>query len=105
MTLVTEDAEFWSNGAHPLVGRDSLRAALAGVFARFRFTQRFERAELVIRGDLAFMRGMERNTLYPIDGSPPTAQEQRAFSVMRRGPDGRWRFWRGMTNIPPKPNQ
>jgi len=100
--LVTEDAEFWSNGAAPLVGREPLRAAFADVFAAYRLVQRFECAELVLRGDLAFMRGTEHNTLHPIDGGPPIVQEQRAFSVMRRGPEGTWRFWRGMTNIPPE---
>jgi ketosteroid isomerase-like protein len=103
--LVTDDAEFWSNGAVPLVGREPLRAAFAGVFERFHFTQQFYCTELVIRDDLAFMRGTERNTLRPLDGSAPVAQEQRAFSLMRRGPDGTWRFWRGMTNIPPKTDQ
>jgi hypothetical protein len=27
---------------------------------------------------------------------------QRAFSILFRGPDGAWRFARGMTNQPPE---
>ncbi|HEV2855099.1 MAG TPA: nuclear transport factor 2 family protein [Thermoanaerobaculia bacterium] len=101
-TLVTDDAEFWSNGAAPLMGREALRAAFAGLFSRFRLEQRFDCFDLVVRGDLAFVRGMEHNTLDPLDGSPPVVRQQRAFSVMRRDPDGTWRFWRGMTNLPPQ---
>lgn len=100
--LVTEDAEFWSNSAPPLTGREALRAAFAGLFSRFRLAQRFDCFELVVSGNLAFVRGMEHNTLEPLEGGPPIVRQQRAFSVLRRAPEGTWRFWRGMTNLPPQ---
>jgi len=102
IALVTDDAEFWSNGAPPLTGQEALRAAFAGLFSRFRLAQRFDCFDLVVSGDLAFVRGMEHNTLEPLDGGPPIVRQQRAFSVLRRDPDGSWRFWRGMTNLPPQ---
>lgn len=100
-TLVTEDAEFWSHGAAPLTGRPALADAFRPFFTGYEFLQDFDCHELVVRGDLAFMRGLERNRLVPRDGGDTMEVEQRAFSVMRRGVDGRWRFARGMTNEPP----
>ena len=100
--LVAPDAEFWTNGAAPVVGRDGLGHAMATFFQRFRLTQRFDCVELLVREDIAFMRGTERNSVLPLDGGDPIAQEQRAFSVIRRDSDGLWRFWRGMTNVAPK---
>jgi uncharacterized protein (TIGR02246 family) len=100
--LVTEDAEFWTHGAAPLTGRDALKGAFAPFFSRYGLEQDFECQELVISGDLAFMRGMELNRLTPHDGSETKEHRQRAFSILRREGDGKWRFARGMTNLPPE---
>lgn len=99
--LVEEDAEFWANGAPPLAGRQAVRTAFGVFFSRFDTRQEFELIELLIDGDLAVARGIEHNHLTPLDGSDAVIHDQRAFSVMRRGGDGRWRFSRGMTNLPP----
>lgn len=100
--MVTEDAEFWSHGAAPIRGRDDLISRMTGFFAAYELDQGFERQEMVLSGDLAFVRGMELNRVVPRDGSPPMEIRQRAFSVLFRGPDGVWRFARGMTNRPPE---
>ncbi len=99
--LVAPDGEFWSPGAAPLVGRKAVRAAFAGILERYRFEQYFECAEIVVRDDLAFVRGIEHNRLHPRDGGAPIEKQQRAFSILRREADGEWRFWRGMTHLPP----
>lgn len=99
--MVTEDAEFWSQGAPPLQGRDEVVARMAAFFETYEIDQGFERQELVLSGDLAFVRGMEVNRVTPRDGAPALEIRQRAFSVLFRGPDG-WRFARGMTHKPPE---
>lgn len=99
--LVTEDAEFWSHGQPALTGRDAVRDAFAPLFASYTMDQEFQREELVVAGDWAFMRGLEVNRLVPREAGEETTVRQRAFSVMHRGSDGRWRFRRGMTNAPP----
>jgi uncharacterized protein (TIGR02246 family) len=101
--LVTEDAEFWSQGAAPLVGRAALGDAFRPFFTSYQLLQEFDCHELVVRGDMAFMRGLERNRLIPRDGGETVEIQQRAFSIIRRDLDGRWRFSRGMTNEPPTP--
>lgn len=101
--LVTETAEFWSHGAAPIRGRAALADAFAPFFGQYDLLQDFECHELVVRDDLAFMRGLERNRLLPHDGGDVVLVEQRAFSILRRAPGGQWRFSRGMTNQPPTP--
>jgi uncharacterized protein (TIGR02246 family) len=100
-SLVTDDAEFWTHGAAPLVGREALVVAFKPFFAAYQLQQEFDCQELVLAGDLAFMRGMEINHLTPRDGGESVVQRQRAFSVLRREANGKWRFARGMTNLPP----
>jgi uncharacterized protein (TIGR02246 family) len=99
--LITEDAEFWSHGAAPLKGREETIARMATFFQGHDLHQVFERTEIVVSGDLAFVRGTEINRVVPRDGEPMEVR-QRAFSVLFRGPDGVWRFARGMTNRPPE---
>lgn len=96
--LVTESAEFWSHGAAPIRGRPALAAAFDPFFSNYELLQEFVCDELVVRGDLAFMRGVERNQLIPRAEGDPVTVQQRAFSILRRSADGRWRFARGMTN-------
>jgi uncharacterized protein (TIGR02246 family) len=100
--LVTEDAEFWTHGAAPLIGRDALKEVFAPFFSMYGLEQDFVCQELIISGDLAFMRGTELNRLTPRDRSEAVENRQRAFSILRREGDGRWRFARGMTNLPPE---
>jgi uncharacterized protein (TIGR02246 family) len=99
--LTTEDCEFWANSAPPLSGRDRLRATLAAFYATYDHRQEFERLELITADDVAFVRGIEHNFLHPTAGGPEVRRVQRAFMVIRKGHDGRWRFARGMTNLPP----
>ena len=101
VALVAEDAEFWSHGQAPIVGRAALREAFSGVFSRFTLEQDFECVEVIAADDWALVRGTEVNRLTPKSGGDPAVQRQRAFSVLRREPDGVWRFARGMTNTPP----
>ena len=100
-SLVTEDAEFWTHGAAPLVGRRALIAAFEPFLGEFELHQRFDCKELIVAGRWAFMRGTEVNHLSPRNGGDVVVRRQRAFSVLRRETNGKWLFARGMTNLPP----
>ena len=102
VSLVTEDCEFWTNGAPPLIGREALASAFGPFLKRYEMRQELACQELVISGNLAFLRGTEINHLTPTGGGEPIVRRQRAFSVLRRSPDGEWLFARGMTNLPPE---
>ena len=101
-SLTTEDCEFWTHSAPPLVGRNALRATLRSFYAAYSHRQDFDRLELIIAESIAFVRRMEHNYVRPISGGPEILRLQRAFMILRKESDGQWRFARGMTNLPPE---
>jgi uncharacterized protein (TIGR02246 family) len=103
VSLMTEDAEFWTHGAPALKGRDAAAAMFQAAMARYALEQRFESCERIVTDGWAFERGLERNVITPRDGGAPVQRDQRAFMVLRRDPDGSWRFARGMTNLDAPP--
>jgi uncharacterized protein (TIGR02246 family) len=94
VSLITEDAEFWTHGAPAVKGREAVTAMMEGFFASFSYEQRFETLERVVAGDWAFVRGFELNRVTP-KGGETVEVRQRAFMVLRRDADGLWRFARG----------
>lgn len=100
-SLVTEDAEFWTHGAAPLVGRRALVTAFEPFLKEFELYQQFDCKELILAGNFAFMRGTEVNQVTPRKGGETVVRRQRAFSVLRREANGKWLFARGMTNLAP----
>ncbi len=104
-SLVTADAEFWTHGAKPLVGREALVAAFEPFLAEYEMNQQFACQELIITGDWAFIRGLEVNELKDRVSGEIRISKQRAFSVLQQDGQGQWRFARGMTNRPPNIKQ
>lgn len=98
LQLVAEDAEFWTHGADPIVGRDPLGQAFQEFFREYSSIQEFQEAERLVAGGLAFIRGVEINKLVPQSGGEEIEVKQRAFSVAKRQESGEWVFFRGMTN-------
>jgi len=96
--LLTDDYEVWPQGAAPLIGPAAAAAAMRGAVERFDIVQSFEPIETVVAGDWAFERGIERMMLTPRDGGEKRTIEQRTLLIETKGPDGKWRFARGMTN-------
>ena len=97
LSLITEDAEFWTQGAAPVKGRDAVRTLFVAFFGTVSMRQEFEEVERVVDGDFAFVRGFETNFLTPTTGGGPVEVHQRAFMLLRRV-GGKWHFSRGMTN-------
>ena len=102
VALIAEDAEFWTHGAPAMKGRQAMAAMLEGFFAGFSFEQSFETLERIVVDGWAFVRGIELNRVTP-KGGETVEIRQRAFMVLRRDEDGRWRFARGMTNLESRP--
>lgn len=101
-SLVTEEAVFWTHGAPEIKGRKALKQSFEPVFSQYEMIQDFQPEEIIISGDFAFIRGMEINRLESLEDEEETVVRQRAFSVLKRGSGGSWRFHRGMTNLPPE---
>lgn len=100
-SLVTDDAEFWTHGAEPLVGRADLINAFASFLEQYEMQQNYECKELIITEDWAFIRGLEVNKLKHRTSHETTTSLQHAFSLLQKNKQGHWRFARGMTNRPP----
>jgi uncharacterized protein (TIGR02246 family) len=99
--LVTDDYEVWANGAAPLTGRIAVTTAMAGALEVYSVEPAFESLELIVSGDWAFERGIERMRVTSRAGGAVQVRAQRALIVLRRDADGRWRYARGMTNMLP----
>jgi ketosteroid isomerase-like protein len=100
--LVSDDYEVWANAAPAMHGPDVVVAGMAAALAKHTVEQRFERLELIVAGEWAIERGIERVMATPRSGGEPVKRAQRALLVSRRGTDGRWRYTRGMTcALPP----
>ncbi len=90
--LLTGDYEAWPAGAAPIVGREAAIAQLMRALESVSVEQSFVSSELVVMGDIALDRGVESFTMTPRDGGPQRRHRQRAVILLRREPDGRWRY-------------
>jgi uncharacterized protein (TIGR02246 family) len=96
MALLTEDYVLWATDAAPM-GRDALRPLFASVMDQYDIEPAFEREERIVSGDLAFERGWDVQHVRPRAGGEGRSQRHRVFLILRRGPDDKWRFARGMS--------
>jgi ketosteroid isomerase-like protein len=96
--LVTDDYEVWAHGAPAIRGPHAVVEAMARATAAFQIAQSIDFIETVVSGEWAFQRGIERMILTPRDGGATREMTNRALLILRRGPDGRWRYARGVTN-------
>ncbi len=92
LRLMTEDVIFMVPGAAPF-GRDAFAQAFAGM-AGVRLDGRTEIQELMVGGDWAYLRNFIEMTISPPDGAPPKRRSGHTLTVLRKGPDGRWRLSR-----------
>lgn len=97
--LVTEDIEFWSPGQPPLTGREAVRESFLKMFKNYKIEQLFDERERIDFDDHVLLRGMEKNIVTPRKGVGETTILQRVFTLVRRDPDGVWRFARGISQF------
>lgn len=97
--LVTEDCEFWSPGQPPMIGRAALRDSFVEAFRKYNVEQQWAERERIESGDYVLLRGTEKNIITPRKGIGESVVLQRAFTLVRRDPDGVWRFARGITQF------
>src|SRR5690349_21538636 len=71
LSLIAEDAEFWTQGAAAVKGRDAVRTLFLAFFDTVAMSQNFDELERVVAGDVAFIRGFETNFLTPKSGGGP----------------------------------
>jgi len=100
---VTEDAVFLMPGGRAVSGKAAIRNLFEAFFASFVSEHTVTIREVQVHGDWAFTWGEEVTVLRPVSGGPATQMQGFGCSILRRGPDGRWRFARGINNMAPGP--
>ena len=101
LDLLTPDYVLWAPNA-PAMSAADLKPRLVAALAAYDVDVSFEREEQLVSGDLAFERGWDVQVVKPRSGGAGRTQRQRVFLVLRRGPDGRWLFARGMSQPGPE---
>jgi len=98
--LLTPDYVLWAP-EKPAIGLTELQPLLAAALAAYEIESTFEREERIVSGDLAVERGWDVQKIKPRAGGPARTQRQRIFVVLRRTPEGVWRFARGISQAGP----
>src|SRR5262249_32283119 len=97
--MVDDDAMFLAPGRPPIRGRAAVEEIFRQTFAAYALAQEFTVEELHVAGDWAFTIGVDAMTMIPAGGGEAVRARGMGLSVLRRQPDGSWRFWRGINNM------
>jgi len=98
------DAHLLPPDAAPVEGRAAIQQFIAGFLGAYHVTISVSADEIEGRGDLAYARGHYTMEGTPkAAGAPPLREEGKFLEVLRRQPDGTWRYAIDMwgPNAPP----
>jgi len=102
--MVTDDAVFLPPGFPPIRGKQAVEAMYQSFFPPFRsLEQTVCLEEVQVAGDWAFAWGTEKFALVPQSGGAPIEMQGQGMSILKRQPDGSWKFARGINNTLPNP--
>jgi len=100
--MVTEDVVFLPPGFPPIRGKQAVEAMFNSFFPQFSSVeQSVSTEEVQVAGEWAFVWGIEEMVLTPERGGPGIQMSGKGMSILRRQPDGRWKFARGINNAAP----
>jgi ketosteroid isomerase-like protein len=100
ISLLTPDYILWAPGSPPQTA-SGLRPRFAAALAAYEIIPEFECEERIVSADLAFDRGWDIQRLRPRAGGEFQSHRQRVFLLLRRDPEGVWKFARGMSQAGP----
>lgn len=107
MELYTTDAVFMPQHSSPAVGRDAVRAAYDGVFKAIKLDIKFAVDEVEpLSSAWAYARTRSSGMVKVLGTqAPPGAEANQELFLLRKEPDGQWRFARYIfsTTNPPAP--
>lgn len=88
------DAILLPPNAAPIAGADAIRPRYEVLFASYDPAIETVIDEIVVRGDLAYVRGRNGGRLRGRGGRPDRLLNDVYVMILRRGPRGRWLIWR-----------
>jgi uncharacterized protein (TIGR02246 family) len=87
------DAHLLPPDVAPIQGREAIQQFIAGFLRAYHVTVAVSAEEIEGRGDLAYARGHYTLEGTPkAAGTPPLREEGKFLEVLRRQPDGTWRY-------------
>jgi uncharacterized protein (TIGR02246 family) len=102
--MVTDDVVFLPPGFPPIRGKQAVEAMYRSFFPQFSTVeQTVSTEEVQVAGDWAYVWGNEILVLAPKGGGPNIQMQGKGMSILRRQPDGSWKFARGINNAAPAP--
>ena len=99
LSMIVDDAVFLPPGSPPVRGRAEVGKMLGSFFSRCDPEQSFVIGEIRICGDWAFTWGAESMKATPVNGGSLVTMSGHGLSILRRQPDGSWKFARGINNL------
>jgi uncharacterized protein (TIGR02246 family) len=103
LSLVTDDVVFLPPGLPPLRGKPAVEAMYKSFFPQFSSIEQHAALEEVeVAGDWAFAWGSETFVLIPQPGGSPIQMDGKGLSILKRQPDGSWKFSRAVNNTQPR---
>jgi uncharacterized protein (TIGR02246 family) len=100
--LVTDDVVFLPSIGPPIRGKDAVGDLYRSLFSQYDVEQSANTEEIEVGGDWAFSWGAETLTLSPRGGGPPVRMRGKGMAILRRQPDGSWKYARGINNPTPE---
>lgn len=94
LELMAPDAMFMMAGQPPMVGREAFARSLAKVLSDNVIQSVSDIQEIVVCGDLAYVRTKLAVTITSKHGKTPMIRNGDTMSILRRDADGRWRLTR-----------
>lgn len=88
------DAVLLAPSAMPVAGIDSIRSRYEALFAGYDPAIETVIEEIIVRGDLAYVRGRNGGRLLGRGGMSDRLLNDIYVMILRRAPQGRWLIWR-----------
>jgi ketosteroid isomerase-like protein len=96
VALVMDDAADLPPHPPPVIGKEAIPSSVQSDLGRFAW--QFTEEVVEVDGDLAVMWTNYRVKLVPKAGGEPIEAEGKWIKVLKRQPDGSWKFFRNIWN-------
>ena len=104
LELVADDVVFLPSSMPPIEGKEEFANMYRAFFPRYREIKHTAIIqEVQVAGDWAFLWGTDELRLTPESGETEIHMKGKGLSILKRHPDGSWKFWRGINNMTQKP--